>query len=90
MDLHEIWHRVSSPRCNQLCQFFWQSVQSSPFCGSQILPSPLTRAVAVNTMPWYHMRVMTSDSHATDMVMLKAGYLLSHLICTESKILFTQ
>ena len=49
-DLHQIWHRVSSPRRNHVCQIFCRSVQGFRFCmGSKfailhwLSRSPLTQ-----------------------------------------------
>ena len=55
-DLHQIWHRVSSPRRNHVCQIFCRSVQGFRSCrGSKfailhwLSRSPLTHTSAVAT-----------------------------------------
>jgi len=52
-DLHEIWHSVSPPRRNQLCQFFGNRFRDRHSVGVKFCHSPLTQAVAVNTVLRY-------------------------------------
>ena len=50
-NLHQIWHRVSFPRLNHMCQIFISiGLGVSILYGVKICHSPLTKPVAVNTV----------------------------------------